>query len=114
MELMLRLLHHKGTDISLRMEPKSLALLAMHSDKYDCSLALKPWIAHWCSPSQDVGPEDIGHALLAAYMFRAPQFSGITAQAAKQLPLNFQSVWEDEILNLLPETITGQPLLHPC
>ncbi len=52
-------------------------------------------------------PEQLGYVLLAAYMFRSPAFSGIAAEAAKQLTPDFVSVWEEhEALALLPEIIT--------
>lgn len=74
-------------------------------------MALRAWSGHWCNMLQSPNtPEDIGHILLAAYMLRAPNLSGIAAQAAKHLAPDFQSTWQGhEILKLLPE---GFPGLH--
>ncbi|KAE8446546.1 hypothetical protein EG329_011878 [Mollisiaceae sp. DMI_Dod_QoI] len=108
MELILRILHYQSVDISAPVNPKTLAALAIHCDKYDCSRALISWIVQWCNASQDVSaPEDFGFKLLAAYMFRSPTFSNTIVEAAKQLEPNFVSVWEEhEALALLPEEIT--------
>jgi hypothetical protein len=109
MELILRILHYQCADISFSMDPKSLAVLAIHCDKYDCIRALRPWAAHWCSRSVDISaPEDFGYMLLAAYMLRLPSFCSIATDAAKQLTPDFVSVWEEhETLGLLPEAVTG-------
>lgn len=109
MEVILRILYYQCGDIPLSVEPKPLAVLAIHCDKYDCIRALRPWAAQWCSNHPRITePEAFGFMLLAAYMFRSPTFSSIAAQAAKQLAPGFVSVWEKhEELALLPETITG-------
>ncbi|KND92009.1 hypothetical protein TOPH_03310 [Tolypocladium ophioglossoides CBS 100239] len=107
MELILRILHCQSADISFSMDPKTLAILAIHCDKYDCNGALRPWILHWCGNYQGVSaPEDWGFMLLAAYMFRSPKFSDIAATSAKRLVPSFAVVWDEhEILALLPETL---------
>lgn len=114
MGLILSILHHKSSQVPLKMEPEALATLAIHCDKYDCNEALRPWAAGWCSNSEDVNAvEDLGFMLLAAYMFRSPAFSATASRAARRLKPNFASVWgEHETLTLLPETITG--LDHFC
>ncbi|KAL6883053.1 hypothetical protein HDV57DRAFT_470701 [Trichoderma longibrachiatum] len=108
MGLILSILHHKSSQVPLKMEPEALATLAIHCDKYDCNEALRPWAAGWCSNSEDVNAvEDLGFMLLAAYMFRSPAFSATASRAARRLKPNFASVWgEHETLTLLPETIT--------
>ncbi|KAK3947026.1 hypothetical protein QBC32DRAFT_271528 [Pseudoneurospora amorphoporcata] len=112
MESLLRILHYQCADISFSMEPKPLAVLAIHCDKYNCIAALRPWIAQWCSNHPGItAPEQFGYMLLAAYMFRSPIFSGLAAEATKQLAPGFVSVWEEhETLALLPETITADAL----
>ncbi|KAL7806861.1 hypothetical protein V8C44DRAFT_338495 [Trichoderma aethiopicum] len=109
MGLILSILHHKSSQVPLKMEPEALATLAIHCDKYDCNEALRPWAASWCSSSEDItAAEDFGFMLLAAYMFRSPAFSAIAARAARRLKPNFASVWgEHETLTLLPEKITA-------
>lgn len=109
MESLLSILHYQCAAISFSMEPKPLAVLAIHCDKYNCIAALRPWIAQWCSNYPGItAPEQFGYMLLAAYMFRSPTFSGLAAEATKQLAPDFVSVWEKhETLALLPETITG-------
>ncbi|OTA07737.1 hypothetical protein A9Z42_0086490 [Trichoderma parareesei] len=109
MGLILSVLHYKCAQVPLAMEPKELATLAMHADKYDCNEALRPWAALWCNGSENVtAPEDLGFMVLAAYMFRAPSFPQVTAKVVKRLPPGFASVWEEhEALAILPKTITG-------
>ncbi|EGR45491.1 uncharacterized protein TRIREDRAFT_111124 [Trichoderma reesei QM6a] len=108
MGLILSILHYKCAQVPLAMEPKELATLAMHADKYYCNEALRPWASQWCSNMKEVtAPEDHGFMLLAAYMFRSPSFSEIASRAVRQLTPNFASIWEKhEELALLPETIT--------
>lgn len=112
---MLSILHHQCADVPLSIHPRVLARLAIHCDKYDCCMALRAWSGHWCNMLQSPNtPEDIGHILLAAYMLRAPNLSGIAAQAAKHLAPDFQSTWKGhEILQLLPEGFPGLALARP-
>lgn len=80
MELLLRILHYQSADVSFSMEPKPLAVLAIHCDKHNCIAALRPWTAQWCSNISGIAaPEQFGYMLLAAYMFRSPTFSNIAA-----------------------------------
>ena len=109
MAIILRILHHKCANVPLTMDPKPLAILALHADKYDCNEALRPWILHWCSdPGRVSSREQLGYMLLAAYMFRSPSFSCVAADAVKRLQPGFAQLWrEDEVLALLPDRITG-------
>ena len=113
MAIILRILHHKCAKIPLTMDPKPCAILALHADKYDCNEALRPWILHWCSDSERTSPENLGYMLLAAYMFRSPSFSSVSANAVKQLQPDFTLRWgEDEVLSLLPDRVTGLATFH--
>ena len=109
MELILRVLHYQASHVPLSMEPKQVAALAVHADKYALIQALKPWVLHWCSvPDHDLREEDYGCLLLATHMFHSPQFPKIALFAAKRLKPSFLSAFDDdETLALLPPNITS-------
>lgn len=109
MGLLLRILHYQAGEIAMSMKPKTIAAMAVQSDKYDCNKALRPWIEHWCNDSQRFStPEDFGYMLLAAYLFESSSLSNAIVRAAKQLKPNSVLAWrEHEMLSLLPETLTG-------
>ncbi|KAI9147645.1 Efflux pump himE [Paramyrothecium foliicola] len=108
MDTILRIIHHQCSGIAFSLPPAVLASLAVHSDKYDCNRALKPWIAHWCNDFRDSSSvEDIGFTILAGYLFRSPTFPKIMANATKKLPGSFLTTWEDqEFLGLLPDSVS--------
>lgn len=106
-ELILRIVHFQSAKISCSLNPQTLAVLALHCNKYDCNRTMRPWIIHWCNHVQDTfTTQDFGFMLLAAYMFRSPNFSAITTRAARQLVPDFAVIWEEhETLALLPKDI---------
>lgn len=107
MEQILLALHFRNTDVAVSMEPEDLANLAIHCDKYDLCRALKPWISVWCDETPEVqSSSQLGLQVLAAYLFRSENFTGITARAIKQLHPKFVSEWEaEDMMTLLPLTI---------
>ncbi|ETS86243.1 hypothetical protein PFICI_00071 [Pestalotiopsis fici W106-1] len=109
MHIILRLLHHQHHNIELQMDPELLASVAIHCDKYQCHQTLRPWAVHWCASCSKVSAsEDLGYLLLAAHLFRVPNFSQISAQASRHLQPEFGRVWKQHnVLQRLPDTLIG-------
>jgi hypothetical protein len=112
MENILRILHYQG-DATVNISAEILSHYAIHCDKYDFAKALGPWITHWFEKVQN-GTEkskQLGHVILAAYMFRDEvQFTNVSQKAMLRLLPTFASEWDltDE-LELLPSKISGEP-----
>jgi hypothetical protein len=87
--------------------------IAVQSDKYDCNVALAPWIRLWCHPDRfpiDSKNEvrDMGYGLLAAYLFKSPGFLAMPKSYVKDLPPDFDQHWSSyKCLSRLPRTVQG-------
>lgn len=73
MEVLSSFLHFKSKPSYLSLEPRQVMELAIHSDKYDCTAAMTPWISVWMSTIKTRKEErDIAHLISAAFIFRSP------------------------------------------
>lgn len=61
METILSLLHYQTLEAHDRLDPRALAAVAIQSDKYDCTRALRPWISLWSrNVSETSDTEELG------------------------------------------------------
>ncbi|KAK0656778.1 hypothetical protein B0T16DRAFT_441643 [Cercophora newfieldiana] len=92
----LSLLHYQNLEAYDVLDPEALAAVALHSDKYDCTGALRPWIPLWFgSTRRRSGPDDLGSLLVAAYFFRAPeQFKAVSARMCMLMAADANAVTE--------------------
>jgi hypothetical protein len=69
MDLLLRILHYRGSRSDYTIDPEQLARLSLLCDKYDCTEALGPWIPTWFRYSEGVKhpAHGLGFLVLAAY-----------------------------------------------
>lgn len=111
MDFILSILH-SATDRTMRsLTAEEIVTIALQVDKYDCTAALLPWINAWCNPNcfpvdGRAKSRDIGYALLAAYLFRSPDFAALSARYVRDLAPDFAASWEKyELLDRLPESI---------
>jgi hypothetical protein len=113
MENILRILHYQG-DATADISAEMLSSYAIHCDKYDFTKALSPWITHWFEKVEGgiEYSQQLGHVILAAYMFRdGVQFTNVSQKAALRLLPTFPSEWDlMNDLELLPLKVSGEPL----
>ena len=109
MKTILSLLHYHNVEDYDVLDPESLATVAIQSDKYDCTKALRPWVSQWFGNSKEVSkPEELGFLLVAAYFFDTPMhFKDISTRAVRDVNPDLASMWRDPKMNLLPEGIKG-------
>lgn len=111
METILRILHYQHEGRSHIVDAMTLATLAIHCDKYDCSNALQAWIVSWFASLLPIKHPaiDIGYLLLAAYQFRSSKhFAEQSARAVKVLrPLDPLTWNARPIFSLLPSKVQG-------
>jgi len=63
-------LHYQNVETYVTLHAKELAAVALHSDKYDCTRALRPWISQWFGRIRGVSStDDLAFLLVAAYFF---------------------------------------------
>ncbi|KAL2824363.1 hypothetical protein BDW59DRAFT_172896 [Aspergillus cavernicola] len=113
--VILEILHYREPQGAIYLDPKELATLAIHCNKYDCTEALRPWSTHWFIHLQKISTsEEYGFALLAAHLLRDErQFSGLSVKALATLTLNFPAQWEATgTLSLLPTVIQDNLLVE--
>ena len=106
MGIIFAILHYHEPKELAHMNAGSLAVLAIHCDKYDCGKAFWPWVSIWFQILQSKPTEeDYGHLLLAAHFFRNPEhFSEISRKAQLELPFGFNIEWEkSELLDMIPD-----------
>lgn len=112
MEVILSILHYKFLDEWNTLSAKSLATIAVHSDKYCCTASLNPWVDRWLANFQHtIERRDVGYLLLAtSALEEAPSFQRVSRLAVLSLPLNFNfNLWHaDDTLAALPEEVTGK------
>jgi|SRR5688572_1534792 hypothetical protein len=48
MDYILRIVHHRSSEVPERLEPWILASIAVHCDKYDLIEVVKPFLKNWC------------------------------------------------------------------
>ena len=115
MKTMLGIFHHKELD-EKPMTAERLAVLAIHSDKYDCVKTLKPWIFMWFHSFQSpLTVEEHGFLMLAAHVFRAAeQFLEWSGKVQSKLSPSSFAKWESvEMLSFLPDGLRGKsPSIH--
>ncbi|KAK3381053.1 hypothetical protein B0H63DRAFT_545370 [Podospora didyma] len=93
MEFLLSILHSKTTDTIVSENPsyEMIASIAVQTDKYLCSDAIKPWIACWMlahdlrNGISALWPDDRMYMLFAAYLFRPNNLGQVTTEISKQL-----------------------------
>jgi hypothetical protein len=103
--------HHPPADIDPNKNAKELACIAIHCDKYDCRVALRPWTYYWFRDLETIqrSPMELTLLLVAAYRFNEPrQFANISAMAVKYMPLEGLTNWCDhEMYDHFPEMAAG-------
>ncbi|KAL2017531.1 hypothetical protein VTK56DRAFT_2023 [Thermocarpiscus australiensis] len=108
MEIIPSLLHFRAPEAYDRLDPRMITKVALQSDKYDCSRALRPWSSQWFRNASGVSDaSELGLLLGAAYFLRASErFGDVSARLVRQSPANLESFWAShDILPLLPQTI---------
>jgi hypothetical protein len=93
---------------------KTLAKLAVVSDRYDCLRVVKPWALLWLhmvSTEMATGftQVELGWWVLAAYLFRSSQFAITTGTVVPLLRPDFVSIWDQDHLlrTYMPDSIRG-------
>lgn len=89
----------------------TLAKVARQNDKYQCSLALRPWIYQWVRNIGELsGTEECGTFLTAAYLFGIPELlKEASISVIRSVPANFEAAWADyEIISFLPRHVIGR------
>ena len=109
MEIIFRVLHHDPGLIRISKSLESLAVLAVHSDKYDCSNSLRPWVELWLAAQQSVEKTavNLGLQLLIHFKLQASaRFLEVSALAIKELPPYFATEWKGhQLLHFLPNKV---------
>lgn len=112
MRVILDILHFKADSEGYDLDAKSLAQLSIHSDKYDCTRALRPWVSNWFKSLVGAWQKDVdyGFQLLAAYMFNdAKKFSEVSKIALEEMNPDFPKYWtKEDIITLLPVSILSR------
>ena len=110
MGTLLSILHYQDPTPYNALNPKELAAVALHCDKYGCTRALKPWITHWFGGLRGIsGADELGSLLVAAYFFRASDhFENISGRAVRHATMDIGSVWANhDMVALLPQNVKG-------
>jgi len=110
METILSVLHYQNLGAHESLSIKTLAVIAMQSDKYDCTAALRPWFYLWFRDAGKVSDkDDLLYLLVGAYFINAPKhFADISARIVRNVTADFNSVWaKHDMTNLLPHYIRG-------
>lgn len=111
MQILLDILHYHNLEVYDTLDPKTLAAVAICSDRYDCTRALRPWISQWfgkVSATADV--DELGFLLVAAHFFHsADHLNDVSARCVRHARAGLASVWEKHpMINILPPGIKGQ------
>jgi hypothetical protein len=93
MHILLSILHYRDLEVYDSLHPETLATVAICSDKYDCTRALRPWISQWLPHETEASNADeAGLLLVAAYYFRSPErFKHICARRVRHARTDFAS-----------------------
>lgn len=109
MGILIAILHYQEPSEVISMNAESLAILAIHCDKYDRIKALRPWVSYWFSRFQSTHNTvvEYGLLLLAAHLFRSSEhFSTLSKKSQINLTPGFALEWEKiEILNTMPDHV---------
>jgi hypothetical protein len=111
MDFILSALHYKTCRTKDRLSAEEIVKVAIHSDKYNLSGALNPWIQTWCDEKTfPVDPRnklrDMGYGILAAYLFRSPNLGAMSARWVRDMPPDFATTWAKyDLLERLPEEV---------
>lgn len=108
MNIILRILHYRWPEHPEIVDAERLASIAVHCDKYDCTMAMAPWASRWfdrLAPVVDA-PEELEFLLLAAYKLNdAQQFAKVSARAVPIQTLGSHRC--KAILHSLPDLVQG-------
>jgi hypothetical protein len=99
MKTILDILHFKADSENHGFDAAELARLAMHSDKYNCTRALWPWVSTWFKSlvGKSQNDMDYGFQILAAYMFNdSKEFWEVSKIALENMTPGFPAVWAEE------------------
>ncbi|TEA15116.1 hypothetical protein C8034_v002573 [Colletotrichum sidae] len=103
MEIILSIIHCHNLDKWKALSAKDLALVAIHSDRYECAQSLWPWTFQWLfrfqvQPTSSWPAEDFGYLLAAMHASKAQdQFYNLCNIAVNSLPVDFDfKVWDDD------------------
>ncbi|KAJ9130228.1 hypothetical protein NKR23_g12296 [Pleurostoma richardsiae] len=108
MEIILSVLHYQNLKTYDTLHAKELAAVALHSDKYDCTKALRPWISQWFGRIRGgSSTDDLALLLVAAYFFRASEhFKSVSARIVRQANANLSSIWAShDMMAFLPQEL---------
>jgi hypothetical protein len=108
MNIILRILHYRWPDEPAIADAERLASIAIHCDKYDCTMPVAPWASRWfgrLAPVADTS-EELQFLFFAAYKLNdAAQFAKISVRAA---PIQTLGMCKSNVmLNTLPDLVRG-------
>lgn len=105
MEILLSILHFHNLHHYRDLDPKTVALVAHQSDKYDCGAALLPWGASWFHGTGKLTDEQYGYLLTAAYLLDSDEgFRGVLHTAIRKMTPSFRAAWYgNELIGRLPQ-----------
>lgn len=90
MEILLSILHFHNLHHYRDLDPKTVALVAHQSDKYDCGAALLPWGVSWFHDIEQLTDEQYGYLLTAAYSLDSDEgFRGVLHTAIRKMTPSF-------------------------
>lgn len=107
-------MHLNTKEVSLTLELKLLASVAIHCDKYCCIQPMKPWIVHWFNfKNKNTDTSNGRQRLVAAYMFEdAEAFASISKSFIERGDPTFND-WPVDEEHYLPNFITGECFRYP-
>lgn len=113
MGIIFSFLHYQEPDIEVEVDAKMFANIAVHCDKYDCVVAIRPWITVWFGKTQwnEANPtEELGFLLTASHLMRSSvYFSKFSQKAQVHLTMGFASKWDEyAVMDMLPRAIKGE------
>lgn len=117
MDTILRVLHYKSDNLPDDLGPMTIALVAIHADKYQLQGPLKPWVSVWFHERglDEESPQDYYLMLLAAWAFRLNDpFANTSRKAIKDMKPGFTGVPETVELPIkLPLYVISSVLSNP-
>ncbi|KAH0420237.1 hypothetical protein CcaCcLH18_14126 [Colletotrichum camelliae] len=107
METLLSMLHFHNLHYYRNLDPRTIALVAYQSDKYDCAGALVPWGFKWFHEIGQLTDEEYGYLLTAAYLLDSDEdFREVLHTAIRQMTPNFRAAWDsNELIDRLPQNM---------
>jgi DNA-directed RNA polymerase subunit RPC12/RpoP len=90
-DILFKIVHYNPHIIDDIEDPSILATVALHSDKYDCSDIVKPWVGHWILARTDHQAKDMNHMfffVFTAMTLNMPDvFEHVTVSVANNFDL---------------------------